>query len=1346
MNKNILAWNCRGAGGKEVKRDLRMMIKMKRPEIVSIMETRVPARNAQNFFRSLGFMDVEAIEGIGFAGGIWVAWNKSRVSLTCLEKRQQYGLFRIQFDGEEPWHIVFAYVAPRDREKEDFWRNMERIAKECNGPWMVLGDFNDIRGAHEKKGGAPINSRRCDTFEDRINKCGLLEVASCGNRFTWKGPLIHGYQRVYERLDRGLCSADWKIKFPEAIVKVLARLGCSDHHPILLSMESQGRLGKSRSGYRQTCNLQRTLSKWNKEVFLNVHSKKKRLLARLEGIQNQIAASDRHYIHLCKLEQEIQGELRDVLRQEEMLWFQKSRTLWINDGDRNTRYYHLKTVARRRRNKIAMLKDENGEWIENQEELKSLALEFYRNLFREEGTGGKLEVGVSYPRISERSWDQLERSVNSEEIREAMFSIGAFKAPGMDGFPAVFFQKEWHVVEEEVVTSIKKLWNGELEMKEVNDTLIVLIPKVDRPENMKQLRPIALCNVLYKCISKILVKRLKGILGRLVAPNQVSFVPGRHIQDNIIVTHELLHSMRSMRGRKGFFAIKVDLEKAYDRVRWGFIQEVLEEMGMKEKCRDLLMRCIKSVGTRLLWNGEKTEAFLPSRGIRQGDPLSPYVFVLVMERLTHIIQEAERKGEWKAIRIGRRGPSVTHLMFADDLLLFGEATLQQIKVVKDCLRRFGEASGQKVNFAKSAILFSKNVSANKKESLAREAGFRVTEDLGIHLGVPTYYGRNKTRSFGGLVEKVKRRLGGWKVNVLSMAGRVTLAKSVISAIPLYSMMVTKIPTQIIGSIERAQRAFIWGHSMEERKMHLINWETVQKPRDRGGLGVLNLQHMNEACLMKLVWRLRSEGSGLWADVLRYKYNKGKAFNSTVKVQRNASPVWKDIGSVWEKLNEGIWWGVESGENVNFWRDEWAGKGVVLINERRCEIEGEKLNWVVADLVKDDGSWDWSILKDLLSDQACMRLQALRPPIRGDKEDRIFWGNDSTKCYSVRSGYRLLRDCRLGEKEKIWDLVWKWKGPERIRNFLWILANNSLHTNNLRNRRWGAVDECGVCAKSETSIHVVRDCELATRLWFGLNNKIKPGFFNSSTKEWLVENLKSKEVCSGVPWAVIFGVACWSLWKRRNLRVFEQRTEEANPWQIWSFAMEVIKAREADKEVRGCRVDANENRWSVPERGWVKVNSDGSSRGDPGPAGCGGVLRDHEGEWIVGFGKGLGWCTAYEAECWGAFLGLQLALEKGYQRIHLEVDSECLVKALRAKTKEDEPIDAHTRMVRDAADRCVRIRISHTQRTNNGCADAMAKWSASWDGYEERRLFSKPPSIVEEVFNEDKIGSRWRDAG
>ncbi|XP_028794064.1 uncharacterized protein LOC114749686 [Neltuma alba] len=216
---------------------------------------------------------------------------------------------------------------------------MERIAKECNGHWVVLGDFNDIRGAHEKKGGAPINYRRCDTFEDRINKCGFFEVASCGNRFTWKGPLIHGYQRVYERLDRGFCSADWKIKFSEVIVKVLARLGCLDHHPILLSMERYERRGehpfcfkaawfmhdsfqnKVKEGWGREgvatdrlVNLQRTLSKGDKEVFLNVHSKKTRLLARLEGVQKQIVASDRHYMHLCKLEQEIQGELRDVLR------------------------------------------------------------------------------------------------------------------------------------------------------------------------------------------------------------------------------------------------------------------------------------------------------------------------------------------------------------------------------------------------------------------------------------------------------------------------------------------------------------------------------------------------------------------------------------------------------------------------------------------------------------------------------------------------------------------------------------------------------------------------------------------------------------------------------------------------------------------------------------------------------------------------------------------------------------------------------------------------------------------------------------------------------------------------
>lgn len=166
------------------------------------------------------------------------------------------------------------------------------------------------------------------------------------------------------------------------------------------------------------------------------------------------------------------------------------------------------------------------------------------------------------------------------------------------------------------------MWNNHERIFDINGTLLVLITKLDNSEFISQFRPIAVCNVSYKCLTKIIVNRLKPLLNSIISLVQVSFVPGRNIQDNIIVAQEMVHSMKRMRGNKSFKSIKIDLEKAYDRLSWSFIQECLEALNLPNPFVTIIVACINSTSFRVLWNGDKWEEFFPIRGIRQGDPLS----------------------------------------------------------------------------------------------------------------------------------------------------------------------------------------------------------------------------------------------------------------------------------------------------------------------------------------------------------------------------------------------------------------------------------------------------------------------------------------------------------------------------------------------------------------------------------------------------------------------------------------------------------------------------------------------------------------------------------------------------
>lgn len=172
---------------------------------------------------------------------------------------------------------------------------------------------------------------------------------------------------------------------------------------------------------------------------------------------------------------------------------------------------------------------------------------------------------------------------------------------------------------------------------ELNSTLITLVPKCISPSSMTDLRPITLCNTLYKVITKILANRIKTHLSDYINPAQASFVPGRQITDNIFVVQEMFHKFRNTKGKKGFLAWKIDLSKAYDRVSWKFIMDCLKEMGIGGKAWDLIHRCISTVSYKVIMNGELSDSFKPECGIRQGDPLSPYLFVIAMEKLSQII-------------------------------------------------------------------------------------------------------------------------------------------------------------------------------------------------------------------------------------------------------------------------------------------------------------------------------------------------------------------------------------------------------------------------------------------------------------------------------------------------------------------------------------------------------------------------------------------------------------------------------------------------------------------------------------------------------------------------------------
>ncbi|CAA7036129.1 unnamed protein product [Microthlaspi erraticum] len=706
--------------------------------------------------------------------------------------------------------------------------------------------------------------------------------------------------------------------------------------------------------------LESVLRKWNREVFGDVQRRKEAILKRIQEVQEELEHHQPDV--LLRREDELVKELDAVLEQEEMIWFQKSREKWMAHGDRNTTFFHTSTIVRRRRNRIEMLKNEEGVWLSDALELKRLAIEYFQRLYSLHDVDLVVDTltNEGFVDLTSEDLQGVETRFSEEEVVRAVRSMGRFKAPGPDGYQPVFYQQCWDEVGESVVRFVMEFFrSGELP-PDTNDAIVVLIPKVESPEKIQQFRPISLCNVLFKIITKTMVGRMKRVMTKLIGPAQSSFIPGRLSTDNVVIVQEAVHSMRRKKGKKGWMLLKLDLEKAYDQIRWDFLEGTIRAAGLSEKWVKWIMQCVAGPSMSLLWNGEKTESFKPLRGLRQGDPLSPYLFVLCMERLCHLIEQAMDTKQWKPISLSRGGPKLTHICFADDLILFAEASVQQIRVIRRVLERFCQASGQKVSLEKSKIFFSDNVSRELSEVISLESCIQATRELGKYLGMPILQKRINKETFGPVLERVSSKLAGWKSRMLSTAGRITLTKAVLSSVPIHTMGEIKMPESTVKSLDRVSRDFVWGSTPEKRKQHLVSWDKVCLPRSEGGLGIRKSGIMNVALVAKVGWRVLHDKTSLWAQVLRSKYKIGDLQNRNwLRVKGTWSSTWRSIAlGIREVICPAHGWVIGNGRNINFWTDRWL-MGKSLIDTVSTRVPESALALKVGDLWVNGSGWDFN---------------------------------------------------------------------------------------------------------------------------------------------------------------------------------------------------------------------------------------------------------------------------------------------------------------------------------------------------------------------------------------------------
>ncbi|KAH1048009.1 hypothetical protein J1N35_038793 [Gossypium stocksii] len=511
-----------------------------KPDIVCLLEPRISGKKANDIIDKLGFDFSHRIESIGFLGGIWVGWNDN-ICIDIIHNHPQFMLLRNQ--GNNAFNSFFAFVvygSPDRTKRKALWTDLMEVLPPNPSSWLILGDFNAILSTKDKK-------------SDR----------SMGPAFTWQRGNTH------ERIDRALANDSWISSFPHTLVYYLPHIK-SDHRPILIKTNLDLSLSKGRpfrflavwtmhdnfkelvtTKWRFTGNMANSLldftshvKDWNRSVYGFIGTRKRQLLRSLGNFQKAMDWSSSS--RLAELEMEVRDELENVLNHEELLWRQKARCDWLQFGDRNTKYFHSRTMQRQKANRIMSLRTSSGEWSTDQNFLREEVVRFFEKLYGETPSHEYSSYDL-FPRLAVDDIDFLSKPILNDEIKKAFFDMALLKAPGSNGFHAYFFQSQWDSVREAVCEWVKGIFNSNKIEENLNNMMIVLIPKIECPEDFSQFRPISLCSVMHKLVMKVIANRFK-----VVFPNYIS-----------------------------------SEQAAYDKISWDFLDETLVAAGIPEFLRKL---------------------------------------------------------------------------------------------------------------------------------------------------------------------------------------------------------------------------------------------------------------------------------------------------------------------------------------------------------------------------------------------------------------------------------------------------------------------------------------------------------------------------------------------------------------------------------------------------------------------------------------------------------------------------------------------------------------------------------------------------------------------------------------
>ena len=434
-------------------------------------------------------------------------------------------------------------------------------------------------------------------------------------------------------------------------------------------------------------------------------------------------------------------------------------------------------------------------------------------------------------------------------------------------------------------------------LKQINHSVLALIPKSKNADRVEDFRPIACCNVIYKVISKIIASRLAPALISIIDPAQAAFIQNRAMIDNIFLLKELLRKYSRKRSSPRC-TLNVDLRKAFDSVDWIFVKDMLTALHFPSTFISWIMTCIESTSYSISYNGSLHGFFKGERGLRQGDPLSPYLFVLCLEYLSRSLGELHHNPDFK-FHPSCGGLKITHLAYADDLVLFSRGDPTSVSILMGKLNHFGDCSGLSINLTKSSF-HSAGVSDTDLETIKGITGFSQGSFPFRYLGILVANSRLTIAQYNPLIDRISNSISAWAGATLSYAGRTELIKSVLQGVECFWLSILPIPTGVKSKIVQLCRNFLWSGKCTVNKRPLVAWREVTLPKYEGGLGLRDCKAWNKALLTRTLWDIQAKMDTLWVQWVHQRYMKGGSFWE-YKPKHEDSPFIKQVMTLRDEI-------------------------------------------------------------------------------------------------------------------------------------------------------------------------------------------------------------------------------------------------------------------------------------------------------------------------------------------------------------------------------------------------------------------------------------------------------------